>query len=140
MPTSFLLKEEFVTIISIAALDNLSNNNDDVIDTMIVEAILEMMSYLGARYDDLEELLAEDGLLHPTLKMYCKDIVLYHLHSRHHQKQMPQIREKRYLKALQWLADVQAQKINPFAFMDIDVETNALVKAGGNTKRNNYQE
>lgn len=135
----FLEKDDFITIISVAALDNLTDGNDAIIETMIIEGILEMMSYMEARYE-LAELFDDGGFPHPTIQMYCKDIVVYHLHSRKHLRGMPNIRQTRYEKALQWCRDVQAQKVNPFAYLNLDVDTKPLVKTGGNTKRENHQE
>lgn len=134
----FLEKADFITIISTAAIDSLTDGNDAIIDTMIVEAILEMTSYLEARYE-VTVLFSGDGLVHPTVQMYCKDIVLYHLHSRHHQKPMPEVRLNRYKKALQWLLDVQEQKLNPFAYVEELANEKSIVRAGGNPKRENHQ-
>jgi hypothetical protein len=68
--------------------------------------------------------------------MFGKDIALYHLHCRHHLKAVPEMRVKRYHQALQWMADVCAQKINPINLPD---GPNTLIRAGGNTKRENHQ-
>ena len=134
----FLVKADFITIITTAALDNLTDANDAIIETMIVEAILEMTAYLDARYD-VTALFAGDGLMHPTLQMYCKDIVLYHLHSRHHQRPMPEIRLMRYQAAIKWLVNIQEQKIDPFSLIEGLTETKSIIKSGGNPKRENHQ-
>lgn len=134
----FLTKADFITIITTAALDNLTDGSDEIIDTMILEALMEMISYLHTRYD-VEALFAEGSLVHPSLQMYCKDIVLYHLHSRHHQRPMPDIRLKRYQAAIKWLVDIQEQKIDPFSFIEGMTESKSLIKAGGNAKRENHQ-
>lgn len=134
----FLVKADFITIITTAALDNLTDGNDAIIDTMIVEAKLEMASYLGVRYNEAE-LFTGDAVVSATLQMYCKDIVLYHLYSRHAQKPIPEIRIKRYHKAMQWLVDVQEQKCNPLSYLESYTANKALVKTGGNPKRENHQ-
>jgi phage gp36-like protein len=134
----FLLKADFITIISTTALDSLTDSNDAIIDKMVDEAKLELISYLGVRYN-IVELMAGDSALLPTLQMYCKDIVLYHLYSRHAHKTIPDIRIKRYQKALQWLIDVQEQKCNPFEYLPGFGETKSIIKSGGNPKRENHQ-
>lgn len=134
----FLVKADFITIIPTAALDKLTDGNDTIIETMIVEAKLEIASYLGVRYNEAE-LFTGDIAVTATLQMYCKDIVLYHLYSRHAHRPMPDIRLKRYEKALQWMIDVQEQKCNPLSYLESYGANKALVKTGGNTKRENHQ-
>ena len=134
---AFLVKEQFNTIISITVIDKLTAGDDGIINTLIDTAIDEMKSYLVSRYD-LAIFTGEEGTM--LLNMYCKDITLYHLFSRSNQSQIPTIRETRYKQAIAWLNDVQDQKINPVGLTLLTDTEKALVKTGGNTKRNNHQE
>ena len=96
-----------------------------------------MKSYLRSGYD-LAIFTGEEGTM--LLNMYCKDITLYHLFSRHNQSQIPLIRDIRYKQAIAWLNDVQAQKITPVGLTLLTETEKALVQSGGNTKRNNQQD
>jgi phage gp36-like protein len=135
---AFLDKGQFNTIISITVIDKLTGGDDGIINTLIDTAVDEMKSYLRTRYDVTA--IFDAGALTPLIAMYCKDITLYHLFSRSNQSQLPAIRDTRYKQALTWLNDVQDQKINPINLPVLTTGESELVKAGGNTKRNNHQE
>lgn len=137
MPT-FLIKDDFKTITTTAIIDKLTGGDDSIIETLVETAVDEMKGYLTSRYNLIA--IFDSGESCPVLNMYCKDIALYHLFSRSNQNQIPLIRETRYKAALKWLDDVQNQKINPPELPLLNDAEKALVKAGGNTKRNNHQE
>ena len=132
----FVDKSEFVTIISMAALDSLTGSDDVIINTMVEVAVEEMKAQLCGRYnvDNIFNATGDDRS--KMAMMLVKDIALYHLFSRHHLKPMPEIRVKRYAAAMQWLTDVAEQKINPTRFTLL---TTPIVKTGGNEKRTNHQ-
>ena len=131
-------KGSFTTIISIAVIDKLTGGDDGIINTLIDTAVEEMKSYLCSRYD--VAYIFDSGGTTMLVNMYCKDITLYHLFSRSNQNQIPLIRETRYKAAIEWLNNVQEQKINPVGLRLLSDPEKAMVKAGGNTKRNNHQE
>ena len=133
---AFLVKEKSNTIIRITVIDKLTDGDDGIINTLIETAVDEMKSYLRSGYD-LAIFTGEEGTM--LLNMYCKDITLYHLFSRHNQSQIPLIRDIRYKQAIAWLNDVQAQKITVGLTLLTETEK-ALVQSGGNTKRNNHQD
>jgi phage gp36-like protein len=96
-----------------------------------------MKSYLNARYDLKAIFDAVGDERDKMILMYCKDIALYHIFSYRSYKIVPENRVKRYEKALQWLADVNQQKIN----LDwIPLNTKSFVKTGSNDKRINQQQ
>ncbi|HYV92771.1 MAG TPA: phage protein Gp36 family protein [Chitinophagales bacterium] len=134
---AFLVKTDFKYSIDLTALDALTGADDSIWVELSDEAVLEMKSFLNARYD-VSTIFAAVGLLRDkSIVMYCKDITLYHLYSIYAFKTIPKVRVDRYNHALQWLQDVQAQKINPDNF---PLSTSLYVKYGGNDKRMNQQQ
>ena len=137
MPTYFVTKAEFKTIVSLITLDYLTGADDTIIDEMIDEAVEEMTAYIGQRYD-------ADGVFNAigierskTAMMLVKDIVLYNLYSRHRNKPMPDIVTKRYDKAMQWLRDLANEKFNKPKYNLLGTQ---IIRTGGNPKRENHQE
>lgn len=132
---AFLLKTDFRFSISITALNILTSNDDTILDEIAAEAVEEMKSYLGSRYDIVSIFAAVGSNRNKTILMYSKDIALYHLYSISTLIPIPEVRVNRYNKAIRWLEEVTAQKINPDA---LPVNTHPMVKAGGNDKRINH--
>ncbi len=134
---AFLAKTDFKYSIDLTTLDALTGADDSIWVELSDEAVQEMKSFLNSRYD-VAAIFAAIGLLRDkTIVMYCKDITLYHLYSIYSFRAIPKIRIDRYNHALQWLADVQAQKINPDGY---PVNTTSLIKSGSNDKRMNQQQ
>ena len=136
MPTYFVAKAEFVTIISMVTLDYLTGADDTIIDEMVDEAVEEMKAYIGQRYD-------ADGVFNvtgtdrsKTAMMLVKDMVLYNLYSRHRNKPMPEIVTKRFEKAMQWLRDLANEKFNKPNYTLLGTQ---IIRTGGNPKRENHQ-
>ena len=75
----------------------------------------EMETYLNSRFDiaaifDIEQ---EDADRNRLIVMYMIDITLYHLFTNISPDMIPELREKRYKAAIQWLKDVATGKISP---------------------------
>ena len=133
----FLETEDYRFGIKIPTLLALVDGDDSIVHENTDEAVNEMKSYLGARYN-VDELFAQTGEgRDKTLVMYCRDIALYHIFSIYNFRVMPTIRETRYKKAMLWLQEVSQQKLNPEHF---PVNEKALVKSGTNDKRINHQQ
>src|SRR5947207_12315131 len=110
---AFLAKTDFKYSIDLTVLDALTGADDSIWVELSDEAVLEMKSFLNSRFDVTTIFTAVGLLRDKSIVMYCKDISLYHLYSIYSFKNIPQIRVNRYNHALQWLQDVNAQKINP---------------------------
>src|SRR4051794_12924421 len=104
---AFLVKTDFKYSIDLTTLDALTGADDTIWQELSDEAVLEMKSFLNARYD-VATIFAAVGLLRDkTIVMYCKDISLYHLYSIYSFRAIPKVRIDRYNHAFQWLQDVQ---------------------------------
>ena len=134
---AFLAKTDYRFSISISVLNALTGSDDTIVDEFAAEAVEEMKSYLGMRYDVATIFNATGSSRNKTIMMYCKDIALYHLYSISTMVAIPEVRVNRYSKALKWLEEVNEQKINPDG---LPLNTKSLVKTGGNDKRTNHQQ
>lgn len=91
----------------------ISGNADSVFDKAELAAISEVSSYLSGRYDTTAIFSATGDDRNPILKTYLVDIMLYHIHSRITPNAIPEIREKRYKTAIEWLKMVASDMLNP---------------------------
>jgi phage gp36-like protein len=134
---SFIPKEDFRFSIRIPVLDALTEGDDEIIYELTREAITEMKGFLNSRYDVAAIFETGGDERDKTILMYCKDIVIYHIYSINNFRSIPENRKLRYKHALQWLQDVNEQKINPEG---LPLNTKSLVKTGSNDKRINHQQ
>ena len=136
---SFLVKADFSSAIHTEILDAMTRNDDTIVDVAIDTAITEMKGYLTARYD-VDAIFNTTGTgRHPVILAFAKDIALYHLHCVHNPNKLPEMRTKRYERAMEWLKSVNALKINP----DLPTATIAepdkkQIQFGSNPKRQNH--
>lgn len=135
---SFVSKAEFKYSIRTAAIDVLTNSDDTILTELTDEAVSEMKCYLRGKYSADTFFSATGDSRDKTLTMICRDITLYNLYSIYNFRKIPEIRVKRYEGAIQWLTDVQQEKINPFLFSGTTGMTNYIL-SGSNDKRTNYQ-
>jgi phage gp36-like protein len=77
------------------------------------EGIEEMTSYLGVRFDCAAIFATTGASRNPLIIMYLVDIVLYHIHARISPRNVPEIRQIRYERAIDWLRDVAKGVLNP---------------------------
>lgn len=134
---AFLTKDDFLSIIRENVLDDITEFNDDKITTGIEEAVSVMEGYLASRYDTDAIFLATGEDRNKSIVMYCKDIVLYNLHSNISPRKIPKLRYDRYNAAMDWLEKVSDCKINPSGLPKIAGGAKDYVQFGGNTRRDN---
>ena len=135
---SFVSKAEFKYSIRTAAIDVLTNGDDTILTELTDGAVEEMKCYLRGKFSADTFFSVTGESRNKTLTMICRDITLYNLYSIYNFRKIPDIRIKRYEGAIQWLTDVQEEKINPFLFTGSTGMTHYIL-SGSNDKRNNYQ-
>lgn len=134
---TFLVKEDYAFSINIPVLDALTGGDDAIIDELSAEAVEEMKAFLNARYDVTSIFEQSGESRNKIIVMYCKDIALYHIFSIYNFRMIPGIRKKRYEAALNWLQEVNEQKINPEGLPNNE---KSFVKTGSNEKRISHQQ
>lgn len=107
-----MTEEDYITV-SEDALRILQQSKPGNREKAEKTAVEEMKGYLRGRYD-VEKVFGATGYeRNDLLIMYACDIVLYNLASGLPSKMGWELKEKRYLRAIEWLEDVQKGKIMP---------------------------
>ena len=109
----FLNKTDFSLIADDQEIEELTAYSAITLDTASLLAEAEMLSYLNASFDMATAFAATAENRNRLLVMYGCDIAIYHLCARMAQHSVPDIREKRYDTALEWLKMVSQGKLTP---------------------------
>ena len=108
----FLNKQDFLSLIDQATLNLLTENNNALLSEAEGRAIEEMKGYLNTRYDTTE-IFDKNKAKNSLIVMYLCDIVLCHLHARISPDNIPELRQKRYENAKEWLQNAADGFISP---------------------------
>ena len=128
----YLVKNDFLNIISNKALNVLTESNDTLLDTSEAIAIEETKSYLSVRFD-VQAIFEGD---HSLVKMYLVDIAIYHLHARVSPDNIPELRKERYQYAKEWLMQVADGSIDPL--LPNNESNKHPIRYGSNEKNQNF--
>lgn len=107
----FLTRDNLLALIDNDTLNVISENNPLNIDEVELHSIEEMKGYLNVRYDI--EKIFNGTEKNPLVIMYLSDIVLYHLHTSAMPDNIPELREKRFTSATDWMEKVADGFLNP---------------------------
>jgi len=132
----FLTQTDYKTLIQDHILSQVINDDVELLDQAELMAISEMESYLSARYDTQAIFAATGTNRHQALVMFALDMTIYHLHSRVSPRNISQLREERYNRAIEWLQNVVKGKLNPGLpiLKNEDGEQTSVIKWGSNDK------
>jgi len=132
----FLTQTDYKTLIQDHILSQVINDDVELLDQAELMAISEMESYLSARYDTQAIFAATGTNRHQALVMFALDMTIYHLHSRVSPRNISQLREERYNRAIEWLQNVAKGKLNPGLpiLKNEDGEQTSVIKWGSNDK------
>jgi phage gp36-like protein len=109
----FLEKEELKTVATIAIIDKITAEDNDIVEQIIDESISLMKSYLS-RFYDVDAIFSQTGdNRHKHILKILKDIVIYEIYERHTREQNL-VAMRRYQEAMAWL-----EKINTGEFSDL---------------------
>jgi hypothetical protein len=135
----FLTKDDFGNAIRGNVLDQISAFDDNKLETSINEAVSYMKGLLNNRYDTEAIFTATGDDRHKTVMQMCKAIVLFNMHQLLNARSIPRKRADAYEKAEDWLAQVNAHKINPPDLPLVESDnTRDSFHFGSNPKRNNH--
>lgn len=135
---AFLTETDYATLIKDAALNQVTQGNQGIVDECELMAQQEMESYLNQRFDVASIFDATGDDRNRLIVMYLIDITLYHLHSRITPRNIPEIREDRYNTAIVWLSKVAKGELTPRLprLENEDEETTVRSTFNSNTKFN----
>ena len=106
----FLNKQDFLSLIDQNTLNLLTENNEALLSE--TEAIEEITGYLNTRFDTTS-IFDKNKERNGLIVMYLCDIVLCHLHARISPDNIPELRQKRYENAKEWLQNAADGFIAP---------------------------
>ncbi|MDN4754451.1 DUF1320 family protein [Porphyromonadaceae bacterium W3.11] len=109
---AYLTIEELKTHLYKDNIDVITRGDDTIVVSAIDSAIQEAKGYL-AHYDREAIFEATGGERNAHLHIFVKDIASWHLVNLCNAGTDLQLRESRYLRAIDWLKGVQANKVNP---------------------------
>lgn len=109
---AYLTIEELKTHLYKDNIDVITRGDDTIVVSAIDSAIQEAKGYL-AHYDREAIFEATGGERNALLHIFVKDIASWHLVNLCNAGTDLQLRESRYLRAIDWLKGVQANKVNP---------------------------
>jgi len=109
----FISKEEITSLVKLSILNDVTEENNNLLDVFESVALSEIDSYIGNKYNTTETFNRKGTERNQFLINIVIDILLYHLHSRLTPDQIPLIRTQRYEKAIAWLYQVSIGKITP---------------------------
>lgn len=136
-----LTPEDIDAIIDQSILEEVTGGDDTILDTAELDAIGEMTGYLNIRYDAaqcFDVSLAGDYNGIKTVIQRLVDIMLYHAHSRVMPDNVPEVREKRYNNAINWLEKVASGYIAPSLPIKEQDPTTPLRYGNSSTPQNPY--
>jgi phage gp36-like protein len=133
----FITKADLLTYIIEEELNEISRNDNGLIDACIISAIGEARGYLYDSFD-VNTIFSQTGSNRHAMLIRCiSDIALYDLVSRCQIGQLIDDRKSRYDRSVGWLKAVA--KTDIYADLPRRPATSQThIKFGSNTKRNNY--
>lgn len=132
----FLTQADYGTLIQDHILSQVVNDDVELLNQAELMAISELESYLSARYDTQAIFSATGTDRHQALVMFALDMTIYHLHSRVSPRNISQLREERYNRAIEWLQKVVKGDLNPGLpiLENEEGDQSSAIKWGGNDK------
>lgn len=137
--SNFITIEDYDASINAEILNAITRNDAAIIEVAEDRAIQEMEGYLVSRYDTNNIFNKTGTSRHKLILMFAIDIALYHLHSIHNPAKLPQLRQERYDRAIEWLRQVSKGMINPKGLALLTPSSDhGQFLYGSNNKRQNH--
>lgn len=133
----FLINTDFDAVIDADRLQEVTEGNDSILDTLELMAIGEMTGYLNVRYDPTKCFLTDPSRI-PIIVQMMVDIVLYHAHARIMPDNIPTLRSDRYKNAIIWCEKVADGFIAPELPVKEEAPTTPLRYGSSADKQNQY--
>ncbi len=134
---AFINKEDYKDVINENILDDITQVDDDKLESCEARAIKYMKGFLSSRYDTANIFNKTGGSRDEAVLGFAKDITVYFLHRLINPRKVPANRQVAYTEAKEWLMGVSACTINPEGLPVIEGGQKDYISFGGNTKRNN---
>jgi phage gp36-like protein len=134
----FIDKDDYKDVINASILDDITEVDNNKIDSCEARAISFMKGYLGNRYDVNTIFNQTGSARNAEILGYAKDITLYYLHRLVNWRQVPSARSEAYKQAVDWLDKVNNMQINPVGLPVLSDGQKDYILYGSNPKRSNH--
>lgn len=108
----FIEKADVLRFIDSDTLDVITESDDTELDTAEASAIQEMSGYLNVRYN-VDLIFDPDETRNELIVTHLISIMLHDLHAKASPDNIPELREKRYNNAINWLEKIADGFISP---------------------------
>lgn len=119
----FINPEDYDASMHREILESIIREDEAVLEICEDQAIEQMKSYLGARYDCQKIFSARGKERNALILMFAIDITLYHVCSIHNPQKFSSLRKERYERAMEWLKGVSKMEIGIPEAPSLDSET-----------------
>jgi len=109
----FVKKEEILNLIKLNTLDNVTEDDNNLLDSIEAISLSEIDSYIGSVYNTTEVFSKTGNDRNQFMLATVIDIMLYHIHARLTASDIPEVRFLRYQKTVNWLEQVAKGKLTP---------------------------
>lgn len=135
---AFIESADLSSAILIDELNQITRNDDTVIDQAILAAEAEMRAYLYDSFD-VDMIFTKTGAdRNALLVRYCVDITVWFIVSTTQAGQNLSDREARYDRACRWLKMVMKSETYADLPRRVETEQDHIFTGSSNPKRNNY--
>ena len=107
----FINPDDYDASIHREILDSIIRQDEAVLEICEDQAIAQMKSYLGSRYDCEKIFSARGKDRNALILMFAIDITLYHVCSIHNPQKFSPFRKERYERAVKWLEMVSRMEL-----------------------------
>ena len=133
----FIEKEDFKISIRLYELDQITENDDTLIESAINTSICEVKPYLG-KYD-IDTIFSQVGAARNSLLVrFCIDIAVFELVSIARPDQDLENRRALYKRAIDWLKLVKSGEVEVDLPKKEEQDTSGVHYGSASPKRNNY--
>lgn len=109
---AFLTEEELKTVATSEVINLITQNEDEIVATIIAESIDLFSSYLYKYYDTEAIFAAEGEDRSKVLLKYLKDVVIHEIYIRR-SRNFNEVAKMRYDEAMIWLEKIAKGEISP---------------------------
>ena len=135
----FITTNDLKTFVKDNVINDITENDSTLIDSIEMISIQTIDSYIGHYYDTDTEWKKTGTDRNTYLIQLIIDIMLYHLSTRLTPTQIPETRQLRYNNVILYLKDIASGKIVPqIAKRDVRYEDDSEIRLGSNQKNNFY--
>jgi phage gp36-like protein len=109
----YITKTELLTLVKENILNDLTQENNNILDELELLAMSEVDAIIGSKYNMTEVFNRKGENRNPFIKNLVINVMLYYLHMRLTPNQIPVIRETLYKEAIGYLMQVAKGVISP---------------------------